>query len=126
MELHLADPKPLVQHFGYNSPAVLAVLITCMSKDRFGVTVGVCDKHTPTLRTVLFIGCTHGHSEGSELQIEGLSWNPQPDQQLLAVHGTDSSSWRCIARDGAMKTRNRLAIHFSTFGPNMRSKKCVN
>ena len=60
MGLHLADPKGLVQHFGYNSPAVLAVLITCISKNRFGVTVGVRDKHSPTLRTTLFLSCTHG------------------------------------------------------------------
>ena len=114
-DLYLASPKPLVQHYGYNNPAVLAVLISCMYNNRFGVTVGVCDKHSPTLRTILFLCCTHGHSEGPELQIQGLSWEPQPDQQLLAVHGTDSSSWRCIARDGDMKTRNvcRFTFQFS-------------
>ena len=73
MELHLAAGYPLVQHFGYNSPCVLAIIISCMHKDRFGVTVGVRDKHSPTLRTILFLCCTHGHSERPELQIQGLS-----------------------------------------------------
>ena len=93
-DLYLASSKPLVQHSGYNSPAVLAVLISCMSKNRFGVTVGVSDKHSPPLRTIQFLDCTHGHSEGSEPQmpVEGLSWNPQPDQLLLAVHGPTASA----------------------------------
>ena len=94
-----------------------------MHKSRFGVTVGVRDKHSTTLYTTLFLSCTHGHSQGSEIPIRGLSWEPQPDQQLLAVHGTNSSSWHCIVRDGAMKTKDRLELHFSVYRPLMRIKE---
>ena len=94
-----------------------------MHKNRFGVTVGVSDKYSPIPRTTLYLCCTHGQSEGSEIMIQGLSWEPKPFDQLLAVHGTDSASWRSIVRDGALKTNGRLDLHFSVFRPGMMIKE---
>lgn len=76
--------------------------------------------------TIIYIGCTHGHgSEGFQLQmpVEGMSWVPRPEQQLLGVRGTSSASWRRIVRDSAMITKNREALLFSTFRQKMIVKE---
>ena len=113
----------LFQNFGHNSPCVLAILISCMRKDRFGVTVGVRGQHSATLCTTLFICCTHGHSQGSKILLPGVTWIPQAFDRQLAVHGTKSINWRSIVRDKGMKTRNRLELHFSVFRAGMMIKE---
>ena len=122
-ELWRAGVTGLIQNSPYNSPSVLAILISCMHKDRFGVTVGVKDKYSPVLRTTLFVCCTHGHSTGEELLIPGISWEPNLAEQLLAVHGTSFINWRAIVRDKAMITLKRRELHFSDFRPGMMIKE---
>ncbi len=49
-----AGHNGLTRNFPYNSPVVLAILISCMRKSRYGVTVGVRDRYSPFLRETQF------------------------------------------------------------------------
>ena len=122
-ELWRAGFTGLIQNFAYNSPCVLAILVSCMHKDRFGVTVGIRDKYSPTLRTTLFVCCTHGRSTGEDIHIPGMSWEPSYSEPLLAVHGTTLDNWKLIVADQKMKIMGRQELHFSVFRPGMMIKE---
>ena len=97
-----------------------------MFKGRFGLTVGVQNRYSPHPQAVLYIGCTHAHKhDGFQAlaPVEGISWFPREEQELLGVHGTHLKSWRSLVFDGAMITRKRGALCYSTFRRGMVVKE---
>ena len=108
-----------------NSPAIFTILIACMRKNRYGITVGIQDRCATIFRTSVLISCTHGESRHCEDEVDhpGIAWAPSSSEPQLAVHGTTLENWGLIVRDGALKSMDRTDIHFTTFRSGMMIKE---
>ena len=120
-----AGNNQFTQSYLFNSPAVLAILVACMRKDRFGITVGIRDQCAWIFRTTIMVSCTHGGSlqcEDDE-DLPEISWSPNFSESLLAVHGTTLENWGLIVQDQAMKSMDRTDLHFTIFRADMMIKE---
>ena len=107
----------------FTCPSLLAVLLSCMCKIRLSITMGVQDIYAPPTKvcSIAFLTCTHGHGNSCSLptMVPGLTWTPNKDQRILAVHGTSPYNWNSIVEAQALKSMARDGIHFSVFRHGM-------
>ena len=121
-----AGDGTFIHSYPLNSPAIFAILIGCMRKNRYGITLGIQDRCANNFRTSVLISCTHGDSRRKcedDLDHPGISWIPTCDEPQLAVHGTSLENWGLIVEDGFMKSMGRTDIHFTVFRKGMMVKE---
>ena len=122
----LAGSSKFTQSYPLNSAAIFPILIGCMGKNRYGITLGVQDSCAISYRTSVLISCTHGNSKQKcedELDHPSIAWVPSMDEPQLAVHGTSLENWGLIVKDRFMKSMGRTDIHFTVYRPGMLIKE---
>ena len=110
----------ILRTFLASNPKALAILVTCMPKSRFMMSLGPSDVYDHNPETILFLGCTHGHSIDRDFDPRLVGSAPDETMDCkYAVHATTRQNYHSILSDGAMRTddrKSRINIHFARVG----------
>ena len=77
------------------------------------MSLGPSDVYDHNPETILFLGCTHGHSVDRDFDPRLVGSAPDETKDCKhAVHATSLRNYRSILHDGGMRA-DRLDIHFA-------------
>ena len=99
-----------------SNPKILALLATSMPKSPFLLSLGASDVYDRSPDTIIFVGCTHGHTIDKDFDPSLVGAPPEDRSRCkFAVHATSRGNFRSILNSRGMWPK-RLDIHFARVG----------